>query len=997
MKINTTNVVVPVLGATSDTPQTPPADSNTSSSTANASNFGNQYTAEEVALLKKLKEDVGLDWKAMVPYFNGRTAGSLQVYWYTKIRNGGTPRQGAPNLQRNDSAELLPTRAKRARKGASAALDGFVSWADAKNIMRDERHAADADFDDEDAAGEESSTTNHHLLASQDTVFPRSLNRILHQRVLGTGSRAWTSPRSSIPDELKNHVYEDYSLQQYYHGTSGDVVGLSWSANGAFFAAGSVAITDSRSMQYNMSRNLLVGSHANGELQELIEHHVERPVVKAEDNPNSLSAMRQTQDPRLFQTVTATAFSPAPDNECKLFTTGTDKMLRKYSVSPDVRGTRLEASVRHSTSVDLLAIHQHGYIATGSHSASGSIKVFHDVGATIECAWTGSPQRRNLQSTALIYPSSLKWGAAHVHRNYLLAGFSGDEDKLLAGETTLWDIEQQSQIELKGITRNVFDVCWNPRPSSASIIFAVASNSTGIKLGGRGRTAVSCFAPKQPLSAVINWQCPALDINDILICPHDDNLIAAGATDGKVYVWDQRWAGRSQEPLHVLSHGDSLNILPHDREKELTDTGVRFLSWGATSSRLYSGSSDGIVKVWNPYRSADNTFVEDLDAPRQHRSAVMSGAFSPDYRELLIGTENGRINLFTTAGAVMRKPEQFKLHTAPEPIAEDSPFAAAEMLLSTGKIVTRPCGAMPISQAVQGILYDGPFQAPKEAEVRRAERNLDEALSEQAEVACRSRQGHGDSHDPALEKAHIRVRDARAAVEGLQDRLVFVESSRPKAEAFQRDLAKAREERHDLETMAKIRFGDDSGACQHDCAYLPTSEELEDNGRYGLRIPEALKSLGKEALATSRLKGEDEEPNSCYRCLPLSLPAKGAKRELCLVCKLNGMQLTTKCSKCSAPARVETNQMKQPVCEACSFACFRCSSSAEMSSDFTLLRCQSCSLSWEIGALGYELVQEKCAGMMTTRASVASHEQYDDFGTAERERLAGLWDDDEHE
>ncbi|KAM3423746.1 hypothetical protein BST61_g1153 [Cercospora zeina] len=746
-----------------------------------------------------------------------------------------------------------------------------------------------------------------------------------------------------------------------------------------------------------MSRNLLVGHHASGELQELTEHHLERPVVKAEDNPNSLSAMRQTQDPRLFQTVTATAFSPAADNEGKLFTTGTDKMLRKYSVSTDVRSTRLEGSVKHSASVDLLAIHQHGYIATGSHSASGSIKVFKDVGASIECVWTGSPQRRDLQTTASIYPSSLKWGAAHVHCNYLLAGFSGDEDKLLAGETALWDMERQSQIELRGITRNVFDVCWNPRPSPASIVFAVASNSTGIKLGGRGRTAVSCFAPKQPPSAVVHWQCPALDINDVLICPHDDHLIAAGATDGKVYVWDQRWAGRSQEPLQVLSHGESLNVLPHDRDRELTDTGVRFLSWGATSSRLYSGSSDGIVKVWNPYRSTDNALVEDLDAPRQHRSAVMSGAFSPDYRELLIGTENGRINLFTTGGAVMRMPGQFKLHTAPEPVAEDSSFAAAETLVNTGKIVIRPCGAMPISQAVQGSLYDGPFQAPKQADVRRAERNLDEALSAQAKVEYRSRHGHGDPHDPALEKAQIRVRDAQAAVEDLQDRQVFAESSRPNADAFQRDLAKSREERHDLETMAKIRFGGGSDACQHNCAYLPTSEEIEDNGRSELRIPEALKSLGKEALAISRLKAEDEESESCFRCVPLQSRAKGAKRELCLACKLNGMRLTTKCSRCSAPARVETNQMKQPVCEACSFACFRCSRSAERSSDFTLLRCASCNLSWEVGVLGYELVKEETVGMMTTQASIASHEQYDDFGTAERERLVGLWDDDEHE
>ncbi|CAK1360994.1 unnamed protein product [Cercospora beticola] len=994
MKINTSNVVVPAR-ASAAIPQAQPTSTNASSSTAKASNFGSQYTAEEVALLKQLKEEVGLDWKAMMPYFNGRTAGSLQVYWYTKIRNGGTARH-APDVQRHDSAELLAPRAKRMRKSAPAAVDGFMSWTDARAIMRNSGDAEDIE-DVEDSADDRSSTASHGPLALQDSVFPRTVNRILHQRETGTGSRAWTTSRFSIPEELKNHVHKDYHLRKYYHGTSGDVVGLSWSSTGAYFAAGSIAITDNRSMQYNMSRNLLVGNHEHGELQELIEHHVERPEVTESDNPNALSAMRQTQDPRLFQTVTATAFSPVAEHEGTLFTTGTDKMLRKYTVSPDVRSTRVEASFQHKASVDLLAVHQEGYIATGTHSASDSIAVFDSQGASIDCAWKGSPQRQDLHTTALIYPSTLKWGAAYAHRNYLLAGFSGDEDKLLAGETALWDVQHQTQIELKGETRNVFDVCWNPRPSSASVVFAVASNSTGIKLGGRGaRSAVSCFAPTQPLSAVITWQCPALDINDVSICPYDNNLIAAGATDGKVYVWDQRWAGRSQAPLHVLSHGVSLNILPHGYDRELTDTGVRFLSWGATSSRLYSGSSDGIVKVWNPYRSADNAHVQDLDTPRQHRSAIMSGVFSPDHRELLIGTENGRINLFTTGCAVLRKPEQFTLHTAPEPAAEDSPLEVAETLLNMGKIVTRPCGAMPIRQAVQGDMYDGPFQAPKQSDIARAERNLQEALTAQGKLAARNaRQDDANQHEAALEKAQMRVRDAQAAIEDLRDRSQFAESSRPKAEAFQRELAKSRGERRNIEILAQICFGDESNACQHDCSYLPTSEALEDDGRSELRIPGALRSVGNQAIAASRLRAEDEASESCFRCFPFQARPNGAKRELCLTCKLNGLRLTTKCNKCSAPARVETDQAKQPVCEACSFACFRCSRSAEMSSDFTRLECKDCDLSWEAGVLGYELVKTKLAKSKTTQASIESHEQYDDFGTAERERLAGLWDDDE--
>ncbi|USW53122.1 Putative SANT/Myb domain, WD40/YVTN repeat-like-containing domain superfamily [Septoria linicola] len=961
MQIDVSGVVLP----TTDKLQTAPAASQQASSKplTTASNLGNPYSMDEAALLKKLKEEDHLDWKAMVPFFNGRTAGSLQVYYYTKIRQA--PVRKAPDLHRADSHAHGHARSKRARKNNVAVTDGFISWTDAKILMRE-------GVDTESTADDVSDTQSAGPFAQQDTVFPRSLGRIVRQRELGhaAGARAWMSSRCAIPEDLKNNVFKDYSLQQYYHGTSGDVVGLSWSVSGTRFAAGSIAITDNRSMQYNMSRNLLVGDVQDEKLQELVEHHVSRPMVDESDNPNSLGAMRQTQDSRLFLTVTATAFSPA--EESALYTTGTDGMLRRYAVAADVQNTAVEYSAEHVSSAELLAVHQEGLVATGCHSATGSINIFSCGSTGLDKVWTGSPRRQDLQSTAAIFPSTLKWGAASVHRNHLLAGFSGDEDKLLAGETVLWDIEYQRQLELRGITRNVFDVCWNPRPSSASVVFAVASNSTGLNLGRGMRTV-----------------CPALDINDVLICPHNDQLVAAGATDGKVYVWDQRWAGNGQAPLHVLSHGESLNVLPHGTNRELTDTGVRFLSWGATSSRLYTGSSDGIVKVWNPYRSEDDTHVEDIDVPRQHRSAVMSGAFSPDYQQLLVGTENGRVNVFNITGDQYAKAKQMKLHTATAPIAieEVPPLEPANALLRSGKMISRPCGAMPIVQVVQGEAYNGPFQAPSKADETAAVQNLQNALDDQTDLETkRAQDGDHYLREPALEKAQIRVCDAQAAVADLQDRQVFADQSRPKAEAFQAMLREARKERQKLVERADRHFGGSTTACHLDCRHLPNSEGLDDTCKSELRIPETLRLVSKAASATSPMSPKED---NCSSCCPLQAPKRG-KRHQCISCKLKAMRLTTTCGRCAAPARVEAEGLNQILCEACAFACFRCAGPVTLLEDLRLVRCGACNLSWSVGILGYDLVEGLVASRTIGRNKV-QHEQYDDFGAADRERLADNW------
>ena len=465
-------------------------------------------------------------------------------------------------------------------------------------------------------------------------------------------------------------------------------------------------------MQYNKTCNLLLGDYEHSLLNELPDHYIPRPEVNSKSgNVNGLQSMRETQDPRLFMTVASVQFSP---DSGTLYSAGSDRKVRAYNFQAGVDRASCLYEIEHPATLDLLSVSNCNLLATACHqSADGSIGVYRGSKKTLSL----SPSRLDKQTERAIYPSALKWGSATQHTNLLLAGFSIDsidEERDIAGETCLWDVRAESRIQINAVTRNVFDVAWNPSPSPTSTVFAVASTPGTNKVNKGMRSVIQCFAPSQNRATrVLEWECPAFDINDVIYCPHNDNLIASGATDGKVYVWDQRFADSSHEPLHALAHNDSLSVLDHDRYREVADTGVRFLSWGATSFRLYSGSSDGVVKVWNPCRSSEDAHLKDVAT---FTSAVMSGAFSPDYRELLIGEDQGRINLLSVGyeDKSVRSMQRFKLQSAPAPTigAAEDRYADAHDLLRTRQIELKPMGSLPIRQAVQGQEYDGPFLTP---------------------------------------------------------------------------------------------------------------------------------------------------------------------------------------------------------------------------------------------------------------------------------------------
>lgn len=77
---------------------------------------------------------------------------------------------------------------------------------------------------------------------------------------------------------------------------------------------------------------------------------------------------------------------------------------------------------------------------------------------------------------------------------------------------------------------------------------------------------------------------------------------------------------------------------------EAEDSGVTFAKWGPYDRHLYTGGSDGILKVWDVTKG--DPFVQDivtLDAQ------IMSAAFSPAADMLLVGVASGKATLLSTS------------------------------------------------------------------------------------------------------------------------------------------------------------------------------------------------------------------------------------------------------------------------------------------------------------------------------------------------------------
>ena len=697
------------------------------------------------------------------------------------------------------------------------------------------------------------------------SIHTASTSSMLRHREFGTHSRrGWQTATTALSYQTRNKVMDTLGPSLSWIGASSDIHTVAWSPDGERYAAGAVAVTDSDSMQYNRPNNLLFGNVLDPSIHELAEHSTERE--RTESGANSSHAMFVSQDRDLYSTVTSVAFAPSGR---LMYSAGYDESLCVWELGEVPSQPRLAAKLRHKGKVEMMDVNSHceGLLATAAQRSSGaSIKIvkLNEEDPSQFDKLNFHSEKASSRADLHILPQALRFEPRYGA--HLLAGFGAnvrnDNGFDLTGDLCLWDIETQDQIAINGSNRNVFDVAFNPNRRYMPQFAAGCVANGNVNRGTR--SVIRLYEPGLPkYTCPLEIECRALDMNDVVWCPQDEHLIAAGCTDGRVYVWDMR---SPDDPLMTLSHGHSLIPLQDGVHHERTDTGIRFLSWGDNATRLYSGSSDGVLKVWDVTRSVEDTFIKDLVTLD---TGIMAGAFSPDYSKLVLGEVNGSVNVLDVGRDDCSMKDAEKLRFVPyaghatdgdsipgsldASLTTDSGFLEGQHLLQTQQLQVISMGSLPIKQVVQGPAYQGPY-----------DRSIDALfLREQA----------------------------------LEFQLSMAKSSGPQC------------------TIT---------ACK-DSIVTVTSEEIGDSGRSKDRIPD---ELHRQWIAIDN--GTQIMPGKarCMHCSRVALPSTSDDAD--------------------APV----------LCERCSFACFRCGSTNPIAPGTTTLICDACTGVWEIGALGYECVQQ---------------------------------------
>ncbi|KHN98231.1 WD domain, G-beta repeat containing protein [Metarhizium album ARSEF 1941] len=482
------------------------------------------------------------------------------------------------------------------------------------------------------------------------------------------------------------------SLVAEFTNCAGDISAMSWVPDGNI-VCGTTAHSDAHNQQYNKPGNLLLCSTTKGTLRAFPDHRIPRPIV--EKGENSTEAMRQSQDPWLYSSVVSTDYD---DKNGRAFTSSFDKTVKVWSVDEDGTCMKATATWHHQGNVNFVVAAKDGSgrVATAADVPSQAIRVYtvdpsnvQESGYyTISCTRTDADG-----SDKWAYcPATMQWGRTPGTHHLLAIGysprsFSGDdanipEDKAHSGEIVLWDAERRCQVPVLTVTTaNVFELVWHP----SLPVFVVATSPSGLIVEQGVRTHVHIFQLDRErkdgaYSEFQKLDCYGSDINELTIMPNSlrHSYISAACTDGRVYIWD---TAQGDLPIHILKHGEPLGPVIFDRERE--DEGVKFTAWGATPDRFYTGSSDGVVKVWNVRRKRSPFVRNLLEAP----GPITCGVFSPNHTKLVVGDATGRVFFFSVdhrdeldshfitipgTNRRVRRPKPFIPHPEPEPPATSS-------------------------------------------------------------------------------------------------------------------------------------------------------------------------------------------------------------------------------------------------------------------------------------------------------------------------------------
>ena len=495
---------------------------------------------------------------------------------------------------------------------------------------------------------------------------------------------------------LKSRSDDHLRAWKSFKGASHDVIHTAWSNDGTKYAIGTAALVDSHTMQYNRPNNLLLGNVITNTLSEIPGHHTARP--------NRAVAERSGLDPRLFQTITAVRWSQGTENGNRLYTTSYDHTVKIWDAADTSNVTCLSTAWHKDRVTDLaLSTPTLGLFATGTENANGGLRIFRYDEANQQLSATslelGAESRPHQHTTCC-----LQYGQTSATQEYLAAGFArmdteDDGSITTEGILSVWRQTPTSAhlLKIKPCSQNVFDIAWHP---SARYFATANAAPLSARKKDRIRSMVRVYDPEQ-VSRLIEYDCPAADLNIVTFCPTDSDYITASATNGKTYVWDYR---RPDQILHEFAHGVPIPELPHDRPRESVDVGVRVALWGRDSSRFYTGGSDGVLKEWDIRKATEDALTRDVI---RVDAEIMSGAFSPDGSNLVLGDAAGGVHLLSKA-PIDDSELELVAATMPEGDTAEDPWTegrrAAAELVTSGQIEIVPGWG-----AGKGEKYLGPW------------------------------------------------------------------------------------------------------------------------------------------------------------------------------------------------------------------------------------------------------------------------------------------------
>ncbi|KAL2258007.1 hypothetical protein VTK26DRAFT_8848 [Humicola hyalothermophila] len=536
------------------------------------------------------------------------------------------------------------------------------------------------------------------------------------------GQRGFGSMRrpQHFNSEFRKCWEDAVTLRAAWTGCAGDIATIAWVSNTGF-VCGTTEHSDAHNQQYNRPGNLVLGSCTLGTLRAYPDHRIVRPIV--EKGENSTNAMIQSQDPWLYSSVVSSDFDPV---HSRTFTSGFDRLVKVWKVEESGASMTPLGEWKHGGNVNFVAAskHESGMVATAADVASEAVRIYDINDADI----SGSPFRSyscsrvvdaegNTVSTEkwAYFPATVQWGLSDSVKHLLLVGYSprsrtGDdadipEDRRDSGELCLWDgLTGERWRITSATTLNVFEVLWHP--SQPCFVAATSPLRLGMDLAPSVRTQIRIFRPAdstqygyKAFSPVKSLDCTAIDINELTIQPNSFSYcyVTAGCTDGCTYVWD---TARGDKPIHVLRHGEPIDEYRGDRERE--DVGVKFTAWGTSPDRFYTGSSDGVVKVWNVRSSGKPLLVRDL---LKTSAPITAGMFSPDKSRLVVGDASGSVFMLSlheedekfsphrevklpgAKGMRVRRPTPILRHPEPPPPTHDA--AGRPIVPETGVALAR--------------------------------------------------------------------------------------------------------------------------------------------------------------------------------------------------------------------------------------------------------------------------------------------------------------------